>query len=308
MRGTGHHSGGCSTSRVSLDHRSQGRVASRRYPAGLFVVCPGLPPRHSFAYLFGIRISAGRTQKLRLTPRRKTFAVRHRLLESLLARVFTPFMVELFVRRHFCRPPGPGPGSGPARRRVGNSPRQPRLNGQRTPVSTPEPPGRDFLAACVTQLDCRLFPAMNGIHQITRFGSRQPQSPPAVGSRLRFVHVARVQRPIVSSDRTSGLLCCGLRLHLLREPAAAGLLRRASVEPREHLSMYVALRASALGEMVSSATLSPTGEVGFTGRADRLEDVNARMPTSPQTVKENIVACCIRLRCAPFDWAQRERR
>jgi len=34
MRGTGHHTGGCSTSRVSLVLRFQGRVASRCYPAG----------------------------------------------------------------------------------------------------------------------------------------------------------------------------------------------------------------------------------------------------------------------------------
>ena len=34
MRGTGHYSGGCSTSRVSLVLRFQGRVASRCYPAG----------------------------------------------------------------------------------------------------------------------------------------------------------------------------------------------------------------------------------------------------------------------------------
>jgi len=34
MRGTGHHTGDCSTSRVSLVLRFQGRVASRCYPAG----------------------------------------------------------------------------------------------------------------------------------------------------------------------------------------------------------------------------------------------------------------------------------
>jgi hypothetical protein len=44
----------------------------------------------------------------------------------------------------------------------------------------------------------------------------------------------------------------------------------------------VALRASALDAVVSCITLSPTGEVGFTGRADRLEDVNEPAPTPPQ--------------------------
>ena len=58
-----------------------------------------------------------------------------------------------------------------------------------------------------------------------------------------------------------------------------GLLQRASVEPRERLSTYVALRASAPGGVVSSTALSLTGEVRFTGRADRLEDVNKRMTT-----------------------------
>ncbi len=75
-----------------------------------------------------VPISASRTQKLWLTRRRKAFAVRRRLQGESLAGAFAPFMVELFMRRHFCQPPEPGQRSGPACRQVRNSPRKPRLN------------------------------------------------------------------------------------------------------------------------------------------------------------------------------------
>jgi hypothetical protein len=75
-----------------------------------------------------VPISASRTQKLWLTRRRKAFTVRLRLQGESLARAFARFMVELFMRRHFCQPPEPGQRPGPACRQVRNSPRKPRLD------------------------------------------------------------------------------------------------------------------------------------------------------------------------------------
>ena len=49
LQGTGYHAGGHSGSRVSSGLPLIAHVASRCYSADLFVVCPRLPPGHSFA-------------------------------------------------------------------------------------------------------------------------------------------------------------------------------------------------------------------------------------------------------------------
>jgi len=122
-----------------------------------------------------------------------------------------------------------------------------------------------------------------GTPRTTRFGARRPRTIPTLRNHSRSVHVARVQRSHfayrIEPWDYSARGCLSTYKGSRRR---AGLLQGASVEPRELLSQYVALRASALDAVVNCITLSPTGEVGFTGRADRLEDVNEPAPTPPQ--------------------------
>ena len=197
-------------------------------PGGPNVVCPLLPKQHSFRrkschVTRFLTISGGRTQKLPLTPRRRLFAVRHRLLGSSLARAFAPFMVELFTRRHFCRPPGPGQRPGSASCLFGSSPRQLRLNGHRTRASlSPNP--RDGILRCL--------PIFGSTARHRRRSTRWHAADHPLWSEtasndsncLKSLEVCprrpRSKITLRVSDRTLGLLCQWLLLHLQREPTA----------------------------------------------------------------------------------------
>lgn len=197
-------------------------------PGGPDVVCPLLPKRHSFHRKWCHvepfpTISGGRTQKLPLTPRRRLFAVRHRLLGSSLARAFAPFMVELFARRHFYRPPEPDQRSGSARCRVRSSPRQPRLNGHRTHASlSPNP--RDGILRCLPMFGST---ARHRRRSTRWHAADHPLWSETASNDSNHAESFKVcpRRPrskitLCVSDRTLGLLCPWLPLHLQGESAA----------------------------------------------------------------------------------------
>ena len=74
------------------------------------------PASRSFLEAMSLEISGGRSQKGPLTHSAEFFAVRHRLLENVLAsaptRPVAPFTVELFTFGGLGRYPGPGIGLG----------------------------------------------------------------------------------------------------------------------------------------------------------------------------------------------------
>jgi len=144
-------------------------------------------------------------------------------------------MVELFTRRHFCRPPGPGQRSGSARPRVGSSPRQLRLNGRRTHASLGPNP-RDGILRCLpifgsTARQCR---------RSTRWHAPEHPLWSETASNdsncLKSLEVCprrpRSKITLRVSDRTLGLLCLSLNLHLQGERTAGRItprsLRRAT--------------------------------------------------------------------------------
>lgn len=131
LRGTGHHPGSRSGSRISVVCRFDGHVA-REIPLRFGVGCAYSRTRTVCAtrcnHLHRVAISAGRSKKRPLTHRRRLFAVRHRLRQSLPASPCGPFMVELFAVEFFARSPNPIARSGRACRHVAHSPRRPRLN------------------------------------------------------------------------------------------------------------------------------------------------------------------------------------
>ena len=202
------------------------------------------------------RISAGRTQKLRLTPQRKAFAVRHRLRLDSLARAFAHFVVKLFIAKPFSfvadlsqegrfrQSPGrklPTPAR--LNRRYAWTPwtgflfvQMDAAEGQR-PALHKQPPAlyqNGLDRGCCRGLSTspvfrktvlRGFTATPWSRQATR--DSHARSP-------AYKKVYRIER----WDYSTGMGVLRYRGSTHR----AGLLQRASVEPREPVSRYVAPR------------------------------------------------------------------
>lgn len=178
---------------------------------------PSFPPSERPA------ISANRREKRSLTRRCRLFAVRHRLRRGLLASGCPPLMVELFTASGFAGGPRPRSWAGPACRQA-EAPHASQVERTFAGLAPDLPPGaavvRTPLGGILTPLNDR------GLER----GSRS-------------VPVALHHETIPSSDRTSGLLRRGGFWPTTPALALdAGLLRRASVEPDEHVSAYPALR------------------------------------------------------------------
>ena len=137
MPGTGHHTGGRSGSRVSLDLHPTVHVASGCYSTGLMPYArlsrSGIVSIGNRAmWQHSRRFQGAEHRSSSLTHRQQVFTVRQRLRLDSLARAFAPFVVELFAAGPFSPVAGPGPRSDSASHLVGNSPRKPRLNEHRT--------------------------------------------------------------------------------------------------------------------------------------------------------------------------------
>jgi hypothetical protein len=119
----GDHPGRRSPSQVSRGLRPAGHVARGRYPSGPSPYVPGPRPGIVSARSPS-RFRGAEVRSASPTPRRRLFAVRHRLRPDSPASPCGPFMVELFAAPGLAGGPRARSRPGPACRQARSSPRR----------------------------------------------------------------------------------------------------------------------------------------------------------------------------------------